>query len=237
MTTPPAPTKEVISFGPFSLIAGERLLSRKGAPIELSARAFDILMTLLSHPNEVVSKADLLSRVWPDVTVEEGSLRFHMASLRKILGDGKDGARYITTLSGRGYCFVAPVSRSGEPREISAEVAIGFPHANLPSRMIGMIGRDEDVLKLSARLNAARFVTVVGSGGVGKTTVGVAVGHHLIESFAGAVLFVDLSMLSDGDLVPAVVASMLGLSVQSSDPLPILIAYLRKKRILLILDT
>jgi predicted ATPase len=100
-----------------------------------------------------------------------------------------------------------------------------------------MIGRDDDVLKLSARLNAARFVTVVGSGGVGKTTVGVAVGHHLIEAFAGAVLFVDLSMLSDPDLVPAVLASMLGLSVQSGDALPSLVAYLRKKRILLILDT
>lgn len=71
-------------------------------------------MTLLSRPNEVVSKSDLLVRVWPGVSVEEGSLRFHVANLRKALGDGKDGARYITTESGRGYCFVAPVSRLDE---------------------------------------------------------------------------------------------------------------------------
>ena len=80
-----------------------------------------------------------------------------------------------------------------------------------------MVGRDDDVLKLSAQLNASRFVTIVGAGGVGKTTVAVAVGHHLVEAFRGAVLFVDLGMLSDPDLVATAVASMLGLSVQSDD--------------------
>src|SRR5262249_13146225 len=156
---------------------------------------------------------------------------------RKTLGDGKDGARYISTLPGRGYCFVAPVSRSSNRIPAPAQLAVSFPQTNLPARLIGMIGRDDDVLKLSARLNAARFVTIAGSGGVGKTTVGIAVGHHLIEAFAGAVLFIDLSMLSDPNLMPTVTASMLGLSVQSADALPSLITYLRDKRILLILDT
>src|SRR5258708_28182327 len=100
-----------------------------------------------------------------------------------------------------------------------------------------MVGRDDDVLKLSAQLNASRFVTVVGAGGVGKTTVAVAVGHHLIEAFAGALLFVDLGMVGNPDLVTTAVASMLGLSVQSDDATPNLIAYLHNKRILLILDT
>ena len=100
-----------------------------------------------------------------------------------------------------------------------------------------MVGRGDDVLKLSAQLTSSRFVTIVGSGGVGKTTVAVAVGHHLIESFAGAALFVDLGMLSDPALVATAVASMLGLSVQSNDPAPSLIAFLRERRVLLILDT
>src|SRR5262245_6393864 len=111
MTTSAAQTRDVVSFGPFSLVAGERLLTRVGAPVELGARALDILIALVARPNEAVSKQELMSQVWPDVTVEEGSLRFHMASLRKALGDGKDGARYITTLAGRGYCFVASISR------------------------------------------------------------------------------------------------------------------------------
>ena len=100
-----------------------------------------------------------------------------------------------------------------------------------------MVGRDDDVRRISDQLTATRFVTIVGAGGVGKTTVAVAVGHHLTEAFAGAVLFVDLGMLSNPDLVATATASMLGLSVPSDDATPGLIAYLRDKRILLILDT
>ena len=237
MKRPAAQTKEVISFGPFSLVASERLLTKDGVPVELSARAFDALVILLSRPNKVVSKNDLLAEVWPDATVEEGSLRFHIASLRKALGDGKDGARYITTASGRGYCFVAPVSRSNDRSEKSTEATVSFRAANLPSRLGGLVDREEDLERLSTRLNTARFVTIVGSGGVGKTTVAVAVAHQLSRTFDGAVLFVDLSMLSDPRLVATTVASLLGLSVQSSDATVSLTAYLRDKRLLLILDT
>ena len=237
MTTAAVQTKDGVSFGPFHLVANERLLTKAGAPVELGARALDILVVLISAPNEVVSKKDLLSRVWPDVVVEEGSLRFHIASLRKALGDGQDGARYITTLPGRGYCFVAPVSPMGGAGNEAPVAAAHFPHANLPSRLGRMVGRDDDVLKLSARLNASRFVTIVGAGGVGKTTVAIAVGHHLVDAFSGAVLFVDLGMLGDPGLVTTAMASMLGLSVQSNDATPNLVAYLRDKRILLILDT
>jgi len=230
-------SEDGLSFGPFHLVASERVLTKDGAPVELGSRALDILIALTSTPNEISSKKELMSRVWPDVIVDESSLRFHIASLRKALGDGKEGARYIATLTGRGYCFVAPVSRLGRPRGDAPVAAANFPHGNLPSRLSRMVGRDDDVLELSAQLNASRFVTIVGAGGVGKTTVAVAVAHHLIDAFAGAVLFVDLGMLSDHNLVTTTIASMLGLSPQSSDATPNLIAYLRNKRILLILDT
>src|SRR6516162_5370163 len=170
MSTPAASqTRETLSFGPFCLFASERLLTRDGAAIPLGARALDILITLASQPNEAISKRDLLAKVWPDVTVEESSLRFHVAGLRKALGDGKHGARYITTLAGRGYCFVAPVSRSSNRGPAVAADTPNFPHANLPSRLIRMVGRDKDVLKISTHLTATRFVTIVGAGGVGKT--------------------------------------------------------------------
>src|SRR5216684_3170492 len=109
MAIAPNETKDELSFGPFRLLVGERLLTKGGTAVDLGARTLDLLIALISSPNEVVSKKDLMSRVWPDVIVEEGSLRFHMNGLRKALGDGKDGARYIATLPGRGYCFVAPV--------------------------------------------------------------------------------------------------------------------------------
>jgi predicted ATPase/DNA-binding winged helix-turn-helix (wHTH) protein len=237
MKKPAEQAREAVSFGPFRLVASERLLTKDGAPVEVGARTFDLLTALVNRPNEVVNKRDLLAEAWPDVTVEESSLRFHIASLRKALGDGRDGARYITTAAGRGYCFVAPVVRSNDGADRTSHLSAGFSHANLPNRLSRLVGRGEDILRLSAQVNSSRFVTIVGSGGVGKTTVAVAVGHHLIESFAGAALFVDLGMLSDPGLVATAIASMLGLSVQSDDPTPSLIAFLRDRRVLLILDT
>jgi predicted ATPase/DNA-binding winged helix-turn-helix (wHTH) protein len=237
MATAQNQVKDGLSFGPFNLLVGERLLTKEGAAVELGARAFDILLVLLSAPNEIVSKQELMSRVWPDVTVEEGSLRFHMSGLRQALGDGKDGARYITTLPGRGYCFVAPVSRMSNSGGGVPPVPANFPHANLPRRLSRMVGRDEDIRKLAAQLTTSRVITIVGAGGVGKTTVAVAVGHYLNEVFNGAALFVDFGMLSDPNLVESSLACMLGLSVGSRDVRPRLMTYLRDKRILLILDT
>jgi predicted ATPase/DNA-binding winged helix-turn-helix (wHTH) protein len=228
---------EEIKFGPFTLLAEERLLLREGVPVDLGARAFDILVTLAARPNQIVSKTDLLARVWPDVTVEEGSLRFHVTNLRKALGDGQGGARYITTRIGRGYCFVAPVARSGGRDAEPGAAAASYPQANLPNRLTRMVGRTDDIATLSAQLAATRFVTLVGMGGVGKTTVAVAVGHGLIDAFTGAVHFVDLGALNDPDLVAATVASMLGLAVESDDAISGLVAYLVNRRILLILDT
>src|ERR1700679_2321864 len=135
------PTKVVLSFGPFSLLPNERLLTRDGVAVPLGGRTLDTLIALVSLPNEVVSKRDLMARVWPDVTVEEGSLRFHVAELRKALGDGKGGARYITTLAGRGYCFVAPITRSSRlPTEPAARPS-NFPRVNLPNRLPRLVGR------------------------------------------------------------------------------------------------
>jgi predicted ATPase/DNA-binding winged helix-turn-helix (wHTH) protein len=228
---------DVLSFGRFELFPSERLLTADGAPVELGARTLDTLIALASRPNEVIGKRELMAEVWPDVTVEEGSLRFHIASLRKTLGDGKDGARYIATLAGRGYCFVAPVARSSERATANVALAGYAPKANsLPARSMRMVGRSEVVRALSAQLITSRFVTIVGPGGVGKTTVAVAVAHDLLESFAGAIVFVDLGLLNDPAMVCASLASMLGVSVQSDDTFPNLTAHLRDKRMLVILD-
>jgi len=235
MAMPAAQTREIISFGPFRLIASERLLTKDGAPVELGARSLDALVALVSRPNEIVSKRDLLAQVWPDSVVDESSLRFHIASLRNTLGDGREGARYITTVAGRGYCFVASVSRVRGPETAPAEIPTSDPHITLPSRLSRMVGRADDSRQIADRLIASRFVTITGAGGVGKTTVAVAVAHDLIESFSGAVTFIDLSSLTDPALVATTVASMLGLS--TDDAAPSLIAYLRDKRMLLVLDT
>lgn len=236
MIEPAGAATGTLSFGPFTVTPHERLVTRDGVALPLGAKAFDTLIALMSRPNQVVGKWDLMALVWPGVTVEEANLRFQVAALRKALGDGKDGARYITTLSGRGYCFVAPIAQ----REIQAErrptPRAELPPVKLPNRLQRMVGRDDVVAAVSDRLISSRFVTIVGPGGVGKTAVAVAIAHDLLETFSDAAHFVDLAALSDPDLVITSILLMLGLPAQTDDPLPALLTHLRDKRMLLILD-
>src|SRR5712664_2219382 len=232
-----SPSDEVISFGPFRLYTAQRLIEREGVPLHLGGRALDILIVLVEQASEVVSKNDLMARVWPDSTVDEGSLRVHVAALRKALGDGESGARYLTTLTGQGYCFVAPISRSSAPRPLETVASKSGQTHNLPTLPTRMVGRDLTVQEISEQLKTERFVTIVGPGGIGKTTVAVSVGYELLTEFAGAVQFLDLGPLNDPLLIPGTVASALGLPVQSADPTRGLIGFLRGKRMLLILDS
>ena len=222
----------VASFGPFRLVAAERLLMKDDAPVSVGGRALDILIALIERAGDVVCRWELIDRVWPDVIVEEGNLRVHVANLRKALGDGRDGARYVTNVPGRGYCFVALVRHSA-----GAEPGLPIPATENPARpqklpipLSRMVGREKTVADLCSQLTARRFVSIVGPGGMGKTTVAVSVGHRLLTDFDGAVCFFDLGPLNDPLLVPSAVASTLGLLIQSNDPTLGLIAFLRELR-------
>src|SRR5712675_2782289 len=230
-------TNDVASFGPFRLFMAERRLEKADEPLELGSRALDILITLVERTGEVVTRKELISRVWPDVIVEEANLRFHISGLRKALGDGRDGARYVANVTGRGYCFVAPVTRSASRRSLSpAQPIITDRVHKLPARLTRMVGREDTVRVLSAQLMTQRFVSIVGPGGMGKTTVAVSIAHALIDDFEGAVFFVDLGALTDPGLVPAAVASALGIMMQAQDPFLSLLAFLGDRRVLLLLD-
>jgi predicted ATPase/DNA-binding winged helix-turn-helix (wHTH) protein len=230
-------TNGVVSFGPFRLFPAERLLEKAGEPLELGSRALDILITLVERAGEVVTRKELMSRVWPDVTVEEANLRVHIAGLRKALRDGRDGARYVTNIIGRGYCFVAPVTRSASQRPPpQARPLVSDRLPQLPARLTRMVGRDDTVRALSALLMTRRFVSIVGPGGMGKTTVAVSIAHALIDDFEGAVFFVGLGALTDPGLVPTAVASALGIMMQAQDPFLRLLAFLGDRRVLLLLD-
>jgi DNA-binding winged helix-turn-helix (wHTH) protein len=101
----------VLTFGGFRLIPAQRTLLKGGRPVRLGSRAFDILVALAQRAGDVVSKNELLASAWPSTCVEEVSLRVHVAILRRALSGGRTGNRYIVSVSGRGYCFVAPVTR------------------------------------------------------------------------------------------------------------------------------
>jgi len=104
------PTAQILAFGPFRLLRAQRVLLEGDTPLRLGSRALDILIALVERPGEVVSKEDLFARVWPSTFVVEANLKVHVGALRKALGDGQSGARYVTNVPGRGYRFVAPVT-------------------------------------------------------------------------------------------------------------------------------
>src|SRR5580704_11737404 len=130
----------VAAFGPFRLFPAARRLERDDKPVEIGDRALDVLVELVRHAGRVVSKAELMETIWADTTVVDGVLRTHVHGLRKALGDNVAGSRYVTSVAGRGYCFVAPVVRGAVESATSSDgpkIAHG-----LPPRLARMAGRD-----------------------------------------------------------------------------------------------
>jgi DNA-binding winged helix-turn-helix (wHTH) protein len=163
-----------LKFGPFELSSSERVLRREGEALPLGGRALDILIYLAERPGEVIAKQELMDHVWSDVTVEEGSIRVHVAAIRKALGDGQFGNRYIANIKGRGYSFVGTVVPLAGNTESSSDRSRN--QGRLPVRPLMMIGRETVVSEVSDKLRNERFITLIGPGGIGKTTIALAVG-------------------------------------------------------------
>ena len=224
-----------LRFGPFELNVAQRSLKKADQVIPLGGRAYDILIALLENAGEVVAKAELIAKAWPDVTVEEGSLRVHLSALRKALGDGQFGNKYIASIQGRGYSFIAPVTRFPADSDRSSASA---RLSNLPPALGRMVGRENVVREIQGWLQAGqRLITILGAGGIGKTTVALSVGHGALTDFSGAVFFVDLSTVSDKEHVIGAIASAVGLDSQLVDPKEVLLSFLRPRRVLVILDS
>jgi predicted ATPase/DNA-binding winged helix-turn-helix (wHTH) protein len=224
-----------LRFGPFELNVAERSLKKANQAVPLGGRAYDILITLLENAGQVVAKSELIAKAWPDVTVEEGSLRVHLSALRKALGDGQFGNKYIASIQGHGYSFIAPVTRFPADRDWSS-ASEGL--SNLPPALGRMVGRENIVHKIQGLLQTERrLITILGAGGVGKTTVALSVGHRALADFSGAAFFVDLSTVSDKEHVIGAIASAVGLDLQFDDPEVGLIDFLRPRRAFIILDS
>jgi predicted ATPase/DNA-binding winged helix-turn-helix (wHTH) protein len=227
---------QVISFGPFRLHPKQRLLLEGNRPVRLGSRAFDILVALLERPGEMIDKEQLIARAWPQTFVEESNLKIQMSALRRALGDGQRGNRYILTVPGRGYNFVAPVRREKALLASPAPPPPSTALHNLPFAVTRMIGRDYAVAALVRRLLRERLVTVVGAGGIGKTTVALAVAERMMENYKHGVWLVDLAAISDSRLVPSAVATVLGLEIRTDNPVHGLVAKLRDSQRLLLFD-
>ncbi len=222
-------------FGPYRLVPSERRLTLDGAIVELGSRAFDALTLLVSERGELVSKQQLMDHVWSDVTVDESNLRFQMSTLRRTLaGDAREDV-YIKNVPGRGYVFIAPVAEHTEP----ATSVVSSPRLDggyLPDRPQHIFGRDTALQELQANLLASRFISVVGAGGIGKTTIANELVHRVADKFDGDIRYIDLGSIKANDLVLPSVAMSVGYRVQSADLVEGLATFLADRRLLLIFD-
>ncbi|UPJ84771.1 winged helix-turn-helix domain-containing protein (plasmid) [Bradyrhizobium sp. 183] len=224
-----------LRFGPFELSSKGRALRRDGVVLPLGSRALEILIYLAERPGKVIAKQELIDHVWPDVTVEDGSIRVHVAAIRKALADGQFGNRYIANIKGRGYSFVGTLASLEGATD--SRTARSRHQGRLPVRPIMMIGRETFVTEVGDRLLTDRFVTLLGPGGIGKTTIALAVSRVVAEAFGSEIFFVDLESVTDPHHVAAAVATSLGFSFKSKDPGPELVDLIRSRKLLIILDS
>jgi predicted ATPase/DNA-binding winged helix-turn-helix (wHTH) protein len=221
------------SFGQFKLLADEQRLLRNDLPVRLGSRALAILLLLLEHAGELVSKQDLLSRVWPDTFVDESNLKVNIAALRRALDESNNEISHIANVSGRGYRFVAPVSLSQADNTLQSRRKA----SNLPHSMKQIVGRDDTVQRIIAQLSDCGFLTIVGSAGVGKTAVAVVIAETLLQIYKDGVFFVDFACLEDPGGVPNAISTALGLPVTTQNATQQLCAHLQNREILLVVDS
>jgi predicted ATPase/DNA-binding winged helix-turn-helix (wHTH) protein len=239
---------EVFAFGPFQLLAARRELLAHGVPVTLGQRAFEILLMLVNRHGQLVTKDELMAEVWPGVVVEENNIQVHISALRKVLATAGDGERYLLTVAGRGYRFVAPVKResaaelkaplaSAPDRTAAVPAAIGAASNNLPQQLTTLIGREADLADITARLGAHRLVTLTGSGGVGKTRLSIEAGRNVLDRYPDGVWLAELAPLNDPQLVTSIIGDVLGASLNAaSGAIETLVSALKNKQLLLILD-
>ncbi len=204
-------------------------------PLRVGSRALDLLHLLVRRSGEVVGKDELMSFAWPDTFVHESNLKVNIAALRRALPRTASGLSCIATVTGRGYRFVAPLRiYGGDQRQLSLD-PVKAPSSELP-RLPEVVGRDDAVSELAARLLESRLLTVVGPAGVGKTTVAVAVAKSLLDDYRDGVCFVDLAVIGDPQLVDVTIAASLGIGGKWANTLAGIVEALRSHEMLLVLD-
>lgn len=226
----------MLHHGSIEIRPDERKVLHEGREVVLGGRAFDLLLVLIECRERVVSKVELMERVWPDLVVEENNLHVQIAALRRALGPG-----LITTIPGRGYRFTPPYALAtggaGDAHETAPATVPSAPGPPWLSQTEALLGREIDCVALAARLQQQRLISVVGAGGIGKTRLVREVARRCQMDFADGVWWVDLASLKDDGEVCRVVAAGLGIRSGDGDAAMQLAQALHDRgRLLLVLD-
>jgi predicted ATPase/DNA-binding winged helix-turn-helix (wHTH) protein len=191
-------------FGPYLLRPAKRRLEHEGDPVRIGMRALEVLAQLLLHAGEVISKDELLCTVWSGLVVDDSSVRVQMSLLRKTLREpepttGLPG--WIATVPARGYVFIGQVQRVMLPPEPQDEPRPASPCAPDPwpqpaERLTRLVGRERELTQLCSALQSRRLVTVVGAGGVGKSSLATSAAALFCRAQQARLGYVDLAALA-----------------------------------------
>lgn len=206
--------RPVYAAGRWEIDLARRELRSRGVPVPLGNRAFEIVSELVQAGGKLISKNDLMQRVWPGLSVEEIALRVHVSAIRKAFGADRS---MLETDVGRGYRLLGSwdVRRANGPGPPNmARLPRGPVVSNIPAARANLIGRSSAVGQLRDLLSAYRVVTLVGPGGIGKTALALEVARTMSSVFEGERVLVELAALFDPDLVPSAVAGVLGLKLE-----------------------
>lgn len=226
------PVARSFAFGPFVLIPEKQALFNGDSSVRIGGRALDLLTALVEKPGELLTKRELMARAWPKTVVEEANLKVNIAALRRVLGEDPGAGQYIATVAGRGYRFVADVQPSESPHFPSENQVPNSSSHGLPTRTPRVLGRASEIDAIRQELSGSQLVSIVGPGGIGKTTVAIAAARE----YGDGVAFIDLAKISDSQFIPAVITSALGLGMTGVDPLAGVIHALKSQERVLLFD-
>ena len=232
----PASSESILRFGPFRIDRARRVLLEGTRPIRLSSRAFDVLLILVDRAGTLVDKRELIARVWPNTIVEETNLRVHIKTLRSVLGDSEAAGRYLLNVPGRGYSFIGTLIPEMSDPGHSDSTGTPEHSGSLPAPLTRLVGRAAAFATLVQLLPERRLVTLVGVGGVGKSALALEVASKLVASYPDGTYFVHLAAIASPSLLMAAIATEVGLTLSTQDPVSSLVAFLKRKRMLLVLD-
>lgn len=231
------PDYKDLVFGATRVVPCRRELAHKGVKVEIGDRALDLLLVLIEAHGSVLSKDQIMAMVWPGRIVEENTLEGQISILRRALGDDRTAIR---TIAGRGYQFVGELTKvahraTNRPDRLTPEIPL--PGIRLPADISPIVGRENALRELADLALSRRLITLVGSGGVGKTRLAVEVARQLATHFVDGVYFGELASTSSPDYLPATLAVALGFAPSDGSPsLEKLASVLRERHMLLLLD-